>query len=70
MIIGCVVGIVTPVVLGGIIFAFWWYKRRNSAVDHSGQEWDGADDDNQDFGETTNDDTITRNKSVNGAVNF
>jgi hypothetical protein len=63
-----VVGIVTPVVLGVGIFAFWWLKKKNPGVDHSGQEWDDADDE---ISPLDIDDTgVTREESVNKAVNF
>lgn len=69
VIVGCVVGIITPVVIGLVVFALWWYRKRNTGVDHSGQEWDdGADDDQPEF--DNNDETLARSDNVNKAVNF
>lgn len=70
VIIGCVVGIVTPVLIGAGLFAAWWYKRKNQTLDHSGQEWHDEEEEEAgvfDEGEAT---VVPRSQSVNKAVNF
>lgn len=69
VVVGCVVGIVTPVLIIGALVA-WWFSRKNKQnVDHSGKEWndDEVVDDGLDFDD---DEAVDRSKSVNRAVNF
>lgn len=76
---GCVVGIVTPFLIGLIGLIIFIYYKKNANVDHSGKEWNDDDDEDEvldnpssdivnDMDETFSPES--NNNNENKAVNF
>lgn len=79
IIVGCVVGIVTPFLIGLIGLIIFIYYKKNANVDHSGKEWNDDDDEDEvldnpssdivnDMDETFSPES--NNNNENKAVNF
>jgi hypothetical protein len=57
-----------PILIIAIVAGIWWYRKKNSAIDYSGQEWDDDEDDLPI--DDTRDPRPDKTTNVNRAVNF